>query len=141
MGDIHIKGKAHLTGVTLDSTISAKLIDEVPLLAVMATQAKGKTILKGLSELRVKETDRLAALAKNLKAMGARVTEEQDGLIIEGPTPLKGAVVDSFHDHRIAMSFAVASLIAAGETTIRNSECVSISFPTFWDELGRLTAR
>jgi 3-phosphoshikimate 1-carboxyvinyltransferase len=115
------------------------LIDEVPILAVAATQAEGLSVFSGIEELRVKETDRLKALAVNLGRLGANVRETDDGLIIQGPTPLTGAAVESFDDHRIAMSMAVASLIAAGETTIRQSQCVAISFPTFWGALRELS--
>lgn len=138
-GSLTIWGGQKLKAVSVGAEIAPRLIDEIPILSVLATQATGKTIISGVEELRVKESDRLSAMAKNLNAMGARVTEKPDGLIIEGPTPLKGAVVDSFDDHRIAMSMAIASLIATGPTTIRNAECVSISFPSFWEKLKELT--
>jgi 3-phosphoshikimate 1-carboxyvinyltransferase len=88
--------------------------------------------------LRVKESDRLAHLATELTKLGAHVEELPDGLRIQGPTPLKGAIVNSFGDHRLAMAFAVAGLIAQGETHILNADCVDISFPTFWEEFERL---
>jgi 3-phosphoshikimate 1-carboxyvinyltransferase len=139
IADIVIKGAQKLSAIKIDDVIVPTLIDEVPILAIAATQAEGTTYLRGIGELRVKETDRVAAMAKNLKAMGADVTEEKDGLVIKGPTKLKGAVVSSFDDHRIAMSFAVASLIADGETTIDGADAVGISFPTFWSLLEKLT--
>lgn len=139
VADLVIRGRQKLKAISIDKTIVPRLIDEVPILAIAATQAVGTTYLRGIEELRVKETDRIAAMAKNLKAMGANVTEEVDGLVITGPTPLKGAVVSSFDDHRIAMAFAVASLVATGDTTIDGSEAVSISFPTFWSLLERLS--
>jgi 3-phosphoshikimate 1-carboxyvinyltransferase len=139
MGEISIEGRQRLRAGIIDKAIAPHLIDEIPIFAVLATQAEGKTQISGVEELRVKESDRLSAMATNLNAMGAKVTETPDGLIIEGPTSLKGAVVDSFKDHRIAMSMAVASLIANGPTTIKDAECVSISFPTFWELLKDLT--
>ncbi|WP_373047050.1 3-phosphoshikimate 1-carboxyvinyltransferase [Vulgatibacter sp.] len=114
------------------------LVDEVPLLAALATQAHGTTEIRGAGELRVKESDRLAAIAAGLTALGADIEEQEDGLRIHGPTPLRGATVDSHGDHRIAMSLAVAGLIASGETTIRGAEWVDISFPGFFSLLGGL---
>jgi 3-phosphoshikimate 1-carboxyvinyltransferase len=114
------------------------LIDEIPILAVMATQAEGETHIRGAQELRVKESDRLAALAKNLRAMGAAIEELPDGLVISGPTKLRGAEVESFGDHRIAMAFAIAGLLADSPTTIRGAECVNISFPGFFEVLKKL---
>lgn len=115
------------------------LIDEIPLLAVLATQAHGRTIVEGAEELRVKETDRLEAVAHNLRAMGARIEVRPDGFVIDGPQALKGATIESFHDHRIAMAFSIAALIAEGETKILNSECVGISYPEFYETLSELT--
>ena len=107
------------------------LIDELPLIAVVATQAQGKTVVSGAKELRVKETDRIKAIVSELKKMGADIKEKEDGFIVEGPSKLKGAVCDSYNDHRIAMSLAVAALLAEGKTVIKNSECIDISFPGF----------
>lgn len=114
------------------------LIDEIPILAVMATQAEGETQIRDAQELRVKESDRLAALSKNLRAMGAPVEELPDGVVISGPTRLRGAEIDSFGDHRIAMAFAVAGLLASSPTTIHGAECADISFPGFFGALKRL---
>lgn len=139
IGDLVINGKSNLKAGFVDEEISAHLIDEVPILAVAATQAVGVTKITGVEDLRVKETDRIKALAQNLLAMGANVKEEKDGLTIEGPTKLRGAHVHSFDDHRIAMSMAIAALVAEGQTTIEHSECVAISFPKFWDFLDELT--
>lgn len=116
----------------------ALLIDEIPILAVLATQAEGETHIRDASELRVKESDRLAALAYNLRAMGAVVEELADGLVITGPTKLRGAEIDSFGDHRIAMAFAIAGLLADSPTTIREAECADISFPGFFETVSRL---
>jgi len=109
------------------------LIDEIPIIAVAATHANGITKITGAGELRVKETDRLKAITTELKKMGADIQELEDGLIIKGPTGLKGATVDSYKDHRIAMSLAVASLVAKGYTEIKDRDCVKISFPDFWE--------
>jgi 3-phosphoshikimate 1-carboxyvinyltransferase len=116
----------------------AALVDEVPILALAATQADGTTEIRGAGELRVKESDRLAHIAKGLEQNGGPGGGTSDGLRITGPTPLKGAVLDSAGDHRLAMTFAVAGFIARGETEIDNADCVDISFPTFWQDLERL---
>ncbi len=124
-----------LKGTTLSGAMIPRIIDEIPILAIAATQAEGVTNIKDAGELRVKESDRIEAIAQNLKRMGAKVRELKDGLVITGPTPLKGAEIDSYGDHRIAMAFSVAALIAEGETTINDVESVSISFPNFYDRL------
>lgn len=126
-----------LQAIALNSQQIPQLIDEIPILAVLATQAEGQTYISGAQELRVKESDRLAALAKNLLAMGARVEELPDGLIITGPTRLHGAAIDSFGDHRIAMAFAIAGLCADSATTILHAECAAISFPGFFELLEK----
>jgi 3-phosphoshikimate 1-carboxyvinyltransferase len=108
-------------------------------LAVLATQAHGETRVTGAEELRVKETDRIEAIAKNLRAMGAEIETTPDGFIIQGPQKLKGANIDSFHDHRIAMAFSIAALVAEGENVIHGSECVAISYPEFFSTLSELT--
>lgn len=126
-----------LQATALNSQQIPQLIDEIPILAVLATQAEGQTYITGAQELRVKESDRLAALAKNLLAMGARVEELPDGLIITGPTRLRGAAIDSFGDHRIAMAFAIAGLCADSATTILHAECAAISFPGFFELLEK----
>ena len=126
---------SNLGATSLGGAMVPRIIDEIPIIAVAATQASGVTTIKDAGELRVKESDRLTALAENLSKMGAKVREKDDGLVITGPTPLKGAVLDSHGDHRIAMAFSIAALIAEGETTIQNAECVDISFPHFYDRL------
>jgi len=120
-----------LKGVEIKKENIPFLIDELPLIAVTATQAQGKTVVSGAKELRVKETDRIKAIVSELKKMGADIKEKEDGFIVEGPSKLKGAVCESYNDHRIAMSLAVAALLAEGKTVIRNSECIDISFPEF----------
>ena len=127
---------APLHGVTVDGALIPNLIDEIPVLAVAATCAEGRTEIRDAAELRVKETDRLAAMATNLRTLGAEVEEFQDGLAITGNAALKGATVDSFDDHRIAMAMGVAGLLAEGETTITNAECATVSFPNFWETLS-----
>ena len=132
---------SQLTGTLIEPDEIPELIDELPLLAVLATQAHGVTEVKGAAELRVKESDRLEALATNLKAMGANLELRSDGFRIVGPQKLKGARLDSFDDHRIAMSFSIAGLIADGETQIENPDCVGISYPEFFSTLDLLTQK
>ena len=130
------RGIVEITGAPLKGTVIQgkevpQLIDELPALAVAGALATGTTIIRHAQELRVKETDRIAAIAHNLRIMGAQVIEMNDGLEIHGPAPLRGARVASFGDHRIAMAFAVAGLFAEGETTVQDVECVRESYPGF----------
>jgi len=118
--------------------LSAELIDELPVLAVAATQLGGRTVISGAGELRVKESDRIAAMAAGLAALGATIRELPDGWEIDGPVRLRGARVDSFGDHRVAMALAVAGLLAEGETEVEGADCVAVSYPRFWDDLGSL---
>lgn len=129
-GNLLVKG-AKLYGVEIEGWRIPGLIDEVPLLAVVATQANGVTRVSGAEELKHKESDRLEAIISQLKLMGADITGEDGGFTVRGKTSLKGARVKSFGDHRIAMSLAVAGLCAEGDTVIEGWECVSISFPGF----------
>src|SRR3989339_995814 len=138
MGDIIIES-TDLKATEIKKEEIPFLIDEIPIIAVAATQANGITRITGAKELRVKECDRLSAISTELKKMGADITELEDGLIIKGPTNLKGATVNSYKDHRIAMSLAIASLVAEGNTEIIDRECVNISFPEFWNILGKIT--
>jgi 3-phosphoshikimate 1-carboxyvinyltransferase len=144
-GTINVRGG--LTGTTTapDRTLShsmiPSLIDELPLLAVVGSQIDGRIQIRDAAELRHKESDRLATTAANLRAMGAEVEEFDDGLAVSGPTQLRGASVDSHGDHRIAMAFSVAALIAGGETGIAGAECVAISFPEFFTLLESLAKR
>jgi 3-phosphoshikimate 1-carboxyvinyltransferase len=121
-----------------DPALVASIIDEIPVLAVAATQAHGRTTIRGAAELRNKESDRIDAMVTNLRALGARVEAFDDGLAIEGPTPLTGAAVSSFGDHRIAMAMAVAGLIADGRTEIDDASVVDISYPRFFLDLRAL---
>src|SRR6266436_2051092 len=130
------RGVVEVTGVPLKGTVIhgkeiPQLIDELPVLAVAGALASGTTIIRHANELRVKETDRIAAIAHNLRIMGAQVIEMNDGLEIHGPAPLRGARVASFGDHRIAMAFAIAGLFAEGETVIQDADCVRGSYPGF----------
>jgi len=127
-----------LKGVEIKEEMVPFLIDELPLIAVVATQSQGKTVVTGAKELRVKETDRIKATVNELKKMGADIEEREDGFIIKGPSKLQGAVCNSYNDHRIAMSLSVAGLLAEGRTVIQNSECIDISFPGFKNTLRKL---
>ncbi|MBA7544524.1 3-phosphoshikimate 1-carboxyvinyltransferase 1 [subsurface metagenome] len=127
-----------LKGVEIKKENVPFLIDELSLIAVVATQAQGKTVVSGARELRVKETDRIKAIVSELKKMGADIEEREDGFAVNGPTRLQGAVCESYNDHRSAMSLAVASLLAEGKTVIKNSECIDISFPGFEKTLQNL---
>ena len=108
-----------------------RMIDEFPILAVVASQAEGKTVVRDAAELRVKETDRISNIATELRKLGARIEKRPDGFVVEGPTPLVGAQVNSHGDHRLAMSLTIAGLIAEGETTVEGAECIADSFPGF----------
>lgn len=125
-----------LRGITVGADTVPALIDELPLIAVLATQARGRTLVRGARELRVKECDRIEGIAAGLRAMGARVETFPDGFAIEGPQRLRGAAVDSCGDHRIAMALAVAAMRAAGPTLIRGAECVAVSYPGFFEALA-----
>ncbi len=120
-----------LTPLNITAKDIPLLVDEIPILAVLATQLNGTSIISGAQELRVKESDRLKAVSIQLGLMGANIEEKPDGLLIHGPTKLKGAVVDSGGDHRMAMSLAIAALVAEGQTTIKGAESIDISFPGF----------
>lgn len=122
----------------ISGKIIPALIDEIPIMAVLAATANCKTIIKDAAELKVKETNRIDTVVANLKAMGADIEATDDGMIIQGGKPLHGAVINSYNDHRIAMAFAIAALIAEGETIIENEDCVNISYPTFFKDLARL---
>ena len=124
-----------LKGTVIEGAIIPTLIDELPVIAVLAACAEGKTIIRDAQELKVKDSNRLEILVHHLTAMGCDVTGTEDGMIIRGGRPLKGAVLESHLDHRIAMSFAVAGLVAEGETEILNADCVNISYPDFYRDL------
>jgi len=128
---------SNLKGIEIKADEIPALIDEIPLIALLATQAKGKTIIRGASELRVKESDRLKTIVSNFRKMGVEVEEMEDGFIIEGPQQLKGASLQSFGDHRIAMIMAIAGLLAEGKTEIENFSCYKVSFPDFYSILQK----
>lgn len=140
VADIYCKRGRELKGITIMEEKIPALIDEFPALCVVATQAAGFTTVRGAGELRVKESDRIKAMAIELRKMGAKIEEFEDGLSISGKADLKGAMVESYGDHRIAMAMSIAALIADGTTTINNVSSVNISFPGFYDSLRRLTA-
>ncbi len=138
VADILVRSSS-LKGVTIGGDIIPRLIDEIPVLAVAAAMAEGETVIKDAQELKVKETNRIVAVVNELSKFGVQVEERPDGLRILGGTPLKGARCQSYHDHRMAMSMAVAGLVAEGETVIENPECINISFPGFTELLKGLT--
>jgi 3-phosphoshikimate 1-carboxyvinyltransferase len=127
-----------LKGMTVGGALIPTLIDELPVVAALACFAEGTTVIKDAQELKVKESNRIDAMVKSLSLMGAKVTETEDGMIIEGGHSLHGAVIDSRLDHRIAMTFAVTALAADGETEIRDADCVKISYPDFYRDLYSL---
>jgi len=129
---------SNLKSVNISKTDVPGLIDELPLIALLATQANGTTKVRDAEELRFKECDRIKAICKNLINMGANIKELDDGFIIKGPTPLKATKIKTYGDHRIAMTFAIAGLISKEEIELDNPDCVSISFPKFYQELERL---
>lgn len=129
---------SQLHGTVIGGSIIPTLIDELPMIAALACFAEGETVIKDASELKVKESNRIDVMVRNLTAMGADVEETEDGMIIRGGKPLHGAVIDSKLDHRIAMTFAVTGCCADGETEILGAECVNISYPGFYGDLERL---
>lgn len=138
VGDIIVKS-SDLKGIEISGDIIPKSIDELPIIAVAACFAEGETTIKNARELRVKETDRIRAIITELNKMGADIKEAQDGMIINGTENLNGSECDSWGDHRIAMSLAIAATKANNDTTINNAECISISYPDFFDTLDKLS--
>ncbi len=136
-GDITVKSSP-LKAITIEGSIIPRLIDEIPIIALAATQAAGTTIIRDAQELKVKESDRIGAVVSMLKKFGTNIETTDDGMIIHGPVTLKGALIDSGMDHRIAMSAAIGGLIARGETTVTGWEWVNISFPGFQDAIKKL---
>lgn len=127
-----------LHGTVIEGDIIPTLIDEIPVIAVLAAYADGTTVIRNAEELKVKESNRLDIMVESLMAMGVDIEGTEDGMIIRGGKPLHGAVIDSHLDHRIAMAFAVASLVAEGTTTITRADCVDISYPNFYSDLNSL---
>lgn len=138
VADLRVQPGGDWRPLRVDAALAAQMIDELPVLAVAATQILGRSVISGASELRVKESDRLYAMEDGLRQMGADITATEDGWVINGPRDLEGARVDSVGDHRIAMALAVAGLIADGKTEIAGAECVDISYPGFFDDLEAL---
>ena len=138
VADVTVRGDCPLSAFEVGGPLVPRLIDEIPVLAVLATQCQGRTCFRDAKELRVKESDRITVMAHGLASMGAYVEELEDGLAISGPTPLKGTAIDATGDHRVAMAFAVASLIAEGVTTITGTESVRTSYPDFLADLMSL---
>jgi len=129
-----------LAAIEITPAETAEAIDEIPILALAATQAVGRTVIRSTGELRHKESDRLAGIAAGLAALGARVTIDGDDVLIDGPTPLRGGAVDSLDDHRLAMTFAIAGLVASGPVLIGRPDSAAISYPGFFAELERVRA-
>jgi 3-phosphoshikimate 1-carboxyvinyltransferase len=140
VGTIQVSG-GKLSGATIAGADAAALIDEIPVLAAIAPYTEQGIEVRDAKELRVKESDRIAAICSNLKLMGGRVDEHEDGMSIPGSQTLHGAELDSFGDHRIAMAFAVGALRAQGETLIRGAEAAAISYPAFFETLEELVVR
>ncbi|MCF7826860.1 MAG: 3-phosphoshikimate 1-carboxyvinyltransferase [Candidatus Marinimicrobia bacterium] len=137
VADLRIR-TSRLKGIQIYPEQVANLIDELPLIALLATQAEGETVVVGAEELRVKESDRIEAIVTNLSAWGAKIFERPDGFHVEGPTPLLGGVVKTYDDHRIAMTLGIAGLISKLPAVLDNPACVDISYPGFFDELRGL---
>ncbi|NMD70324.1 3-phosphoshikimate 1-carboxyvinyltransferase [Bacillus sp. DNRA2] len=136
-GDMIIK-TSELVGTTIEGEMIPRLIDEIPILALLATQAKGTTVIKDAHELKVKETNRIDTVVEELTKLGASIEATDDGMIIYGGTPLGTGVVSSHGDHRIGMMLAVAALISTGEVTLEDAEAISVSYPQFFDHLNKL---
>lgn len=124
-----------LKGTIIEGDIIPRLIDEIPILALLATQAHGTTIIKDAEELKVKETDRITAVVDELQKLGARIEATEDGMVIEGPTPLQGTSLKTYGDHRIGMMGAVAALITNGAVTLDDAECIAVSYPSFFEHV------
>ena len=139
VADVHVRHTT-LRGIDIDQSLVPLAIDEFPIICVAAVCAEGETRISGAQELRHKESDRIAAMAAGLTALGADLEESDDGLLIRRSS-FSGGEVDSFGDHRIAMAFAIAGLFAEGETTIRNIECIDTSYPGFAKDLERIRER
>ena len=139
IGSIKVKTANYLKPFTIEGDILPKLIDEIPILTVAACFCNGVSEIKDAQELRVKETDRLKVMARQLRKFGAEITEKEDGLIISGQSKFNSAEVDSETDHRVSMSLAIASLLAKGTSKIMRADASSVSYPAFWEDLSKLT--
>ena len=141
IADVLVKYSPDIKGIKITKEDIPSMVDEVPLLALVATQAEGETIITGAEELRVKESDRIKAVVENLKRIGVEVEELEDGLIVKGKQKIKGGVIDSYNDHRIAMGFAILGLISEEGITIKNADCAFISYPNFFEDLEKVIRR
>jgi 3-phosphoshikimate 1-carboxyvinyltransferase len=137
MADLVVRSSA-LRAIELKPSDTAAAIDEIPILCLAATQARGRTVVRGAGELRHKESDRITGIVDGLRALGARIDADREEIIIDGPTRLRGGTVASLGDHRLALTFAVAGLVAGGRTTIGRAESVAVSYPTFFADLERI---
>lgn len=139
VGDILVRYSPNLIGTTIDKDLIPRLIDEIPIIAVLATQAEGDTIIKDAAELKVKESNRIKSVVDNLNLIGANVIELEDGMIIKGKVPLQGGKIQTFNDHRIAMSFSIANLISNQQVILDSDKCIDISFPGYYNLLRKLS--
>ncbi|TMW73587.1 3-phosphoshikimate 1-carboxyvinyltransferase [Alteribacter natronophilus] len=135
--DLRVK-YSKLTGTTISGEMIPRLIDEIPVISVLATQAEGTTVIRDAAELKVKETNRIDTMVNQLRTLGADVTATEDGMIIKGRTSLNGGTVSSFHDHRVGMSLGICGLISSGPVTVQQADACNISYPGFFDELNRV---
>lgn len=131
VADITVR-TTELKGIEISGEIIPRLIDEIPVIAVLASQAHGKTVIKDAAELKVKETNRIDTVVSELTKLGAVIRATDDGMVIEGRTPLHGATVNSYGDHRIGMAMAIAGLMADGTVTIEDSAAIAVSYPNFF---------
>jgi 3-phosphoshikimate 1-carboxyvinyltransferase len=137
IADLVVRSSA-LRAIEITPSDTASAIDEIPVLCLAATQARGRTVVRGAGELRHKESDRIAGIMDGLRGLGARIDADRDEIIIDGPTPLRGNAVSSVGDHRLALTFAIAGLVASGRTSIGRPESVAVSYPTFFADLERI---
>jgi len=139
VADIYVKYSPDIKAIKIEKQEVPSMIDELPLLALVATQAEGETVITGASELRVKESDRIKAVVENLKRIGVEVEELEDGMVIKGKQKIKGGTVESYHDHRIAMGFSILALISEEGIEIKNADCATISYPEFYEHLEKVS--
>ena len=139
VGDLLVRYTKDLCATTIDKDIIPRLIDEIPVIAVLATQAEGTTIIKDAQELKVKESNRIKSMVENLKILGADVEELEDGMIIKGKSKLNGGKIKTFKDHRIAMAFSTLNLISDEKIKLDNEDCINVSFPGYFDLIKSLT--
>ncbi|WP_282193117.1 3-phosphoshikimate 1-carboxyvinyltransferase [Romboutsia ilealis] len=139
VGDLLVRYTPNLCATTIDKDIIPRLIDEIPVIAVLATQAEGTTIIKDAQELKVKESNRIKAMVDNLKILGANIEELEDGMIIKGKSKLNGGKINTFKDHRIAMAFSTLNLMSDEKIKLDNEDCINVSFPGYFDLIKSLT--